>query len=57
MLRANTFEKIGFEVKSGKATWDWLPEKVCFDDAGKCCCWIKKNFKGLLSQKSKSDTL
>lgn len=56
MLRANTFEKIGFEVKSGK-NWDWLPEKVCFDDAGKCCCWIKKNFKGLLSQKSKSDTL
>ena len=46
MLRANTFEKIGFEVKSGKATWDWLPEKSVLMMRGNVAVGSRRISKG-----------
>lgn len=43
-LLADTFKESGLKVKSGKTTWDRLPEEVCCENAGECYEWIKVQF-------------
>lgn len=52
-LLADTFKESSLKVKSGKTTWNRLPEEVCCENAQQCYDWIEENFKELLHSKIK----